>query len=121
VDGSYVTGKAEPNDIDLLLISVRYNELSVQQYLDRVCPVEAVSAHLYVEPQLPSPMLDFFTTTRRGTAKGIIQEQRLVEALASGDKTLIEARRFELLHVLADRQAIIDAIKQYEQHVSQSA
>jgi hypothetical protein len=73
VDGSYVTGKAEPNDIDLLLISVRYNELSVQQYLDRVCPVEAVSAHLYVEPQLPSPMLDFFTTTRRGTAKGIIQ------------------------------------------------
>ncbi len=49
------------------------------------------------------------------------REQRLIEALASGDETLIEARRFELLHVLADRQAIIDAIHQYEQHVPQSA
>jgi hypothetical protein len=34
VDGSYATVKAEPNDVDLLLISARYNELSVQQYLD---------------------------------------------------------------------------------------
>jgi hypothetical protein len=59
----------------------------------------------------------------RDTLTKVVQEreQCLVEALASGDKTLIEARRFELLHVLADRQAIIDAIKQYEQHVSQSA
>ncbi len=49
------------------------------------------------------------------------REQRLIEALASGDEELIEARRYELLHVLADRQAIIDAIKQYEQQVAQSA
>jgi hypothetical protein len=77
VDGSYATGKAEPNDVDLLIISMRYNELSVQQYLDRVCPVEAVSVHIYVEPQLPSPLLDFFTTTRRGTAKGIIELTRV--------------------------------------------
>jgi hypothetical protein len=77
MDGSYVTTKAEPNDVDLLIISVRYNELSVQQYLDRVCPVEAVSVHLYVEPQLPSPLLDFFTTTRRGTVKGIIELTRI--------------------------------------------
>ncbi|HEY1391312.1 MAG TPA: hypothetical protein VGF38_22430 [Ktedonobacterales bacterium] len=73
VDGSYVTGKAEPNDIDLLIITMRYNELSLQQYLDRVCPVEAVSMHIYVEPQLPNAMLDFFTTTRLGTVKGIIE------------------------------------------------
>jgi hypothetical protein len=77
VDGSYVTAKAEPNDVDLLVISTRYNELSVRQYLDRVCPVEAVSVHLYVEPQVPSPLLDFFTTTRRGTAKGIIELTRV--------------------------------------------
>ncbi len=73
VDGSYVTGKAEPNDIDLLIITMRYNELSLQQYLDRVCPVEAVSMHIYAEPRLPNAMLDFFTTTRLGTAKGIIE------------------------------------------------
>src|SRR5579885_1028905 len=73
VDGSYVTGKAEPNDIDLLIITMRYNELLLQQYLDRVCPVEAVSVHIYVEPQLPSALLDFFTTTRLGVTKGIIE------------------------------------------------
>ena len=72
VDGSYVTGKAEPNDIDLLIITTRYNELSLQRYLDQVCPVEAVSAHIYAEPRIPSALLDFFTTTRLGTAKGII-------------------------------------------------
>jgi predicted Rossmann-fold nucleotide-binding protein len=49
------------------------------------------------------------------------REQRLIEALKSGDETLIEARRYELLHVLADRQGIIDAIKTYEQRMAQSA
>jgi hypothetical protein len=59
----------------------------------------------------------------RDTLTKVVQEreQRLIEALASGDEELIEARRFELLHVLNDRQAIIDSIKQYEQHVPQSA
>lgn len=49
------------------------------------------------------------------------REQRLFEALAGGDETLIEARRYELLHVLTDRQAIIDAIKEYEQRIPRSA
>jgi tetraacyldisaccharide-1-P 4'-kinase len=59
----------------------------------------------------------------RDTLTKVVQEreQRLIEALVTGDEALIEARRFELLHVLSDRQAIIDAIKQYEQHVPQSA
>ncbi len=59
----------------------------------------------------------------RDTLTKVVQEreQRLIEALASGDETLIEARRFELLHVLSDRQAIIDAIKRYEQRIPQSA
>jgi len=59
----------------------------------------------------------------RDTLTRVVQEreQRLIEALVSADETLIEARRYELLHVLADRQAIIDAIKQYEQRVAHSA
>lgn len=76
VDGSYVTGKAEPNDIDLLVITATYNELSLRQYLDQVCPVEATSVHLYAEPQLPSALVTFFTTTRLGQVKGIIQLTR---------------------------------------------
>jgi hypothetical protein len=76
VDGSYVTAKAEPNDIDLLIISATYNELSLQQHLDQVCPVEAVSVHLYAEPQLPSALLTFFTTSRLGRPKGIVQMRR---------------------------------------------
>ena len=77
VDGSYVTGKAEPNDIDLLIITRRYNELSLRRYLEHACPVEAVSVHLYVEPRMPSALLDFFTTTRIGTPKGIIALTRV--------------------------------------------
>lgn len=59
----------------------------------------------------------------RDTLTKVVQEreQRLIDALASQDEELIEARHFELLHVLTDRQAIIDAIRQYEQHVPQSA
>lgn len=49
------------------------------------------------------------------------REQRLIDALASGDEALIEARRYELLHVLSDRQGIIDAIQAYEQRIAQSA
>jgi hypothetical protein len=76
VDGSYVTAKAEPNDIDLLLITATYTELAIQQYVDQACPVEAVSVHLYAEPQLPSALLTFFTTTRLGRPKGIVQLRR---------------------------------------------
>lgn len=59
----------------------------------------------------------------RDTLTTVVQEreQRLIAALASGDETLIEARRFELLHALADRQGIIDAIKAYEQQMQFSA
>ena len=50
------------------------------------------------------------------------REQRLFAALASGDEHLIEGRRFELLHVLRNRQGIIDAIQVYEkQQHKQSA
>jgi hypothetical protein len=59
----------------------------------------------------------------RDTLTKVVQEreQRLIEALATGDEALIEARRYELFHILADRQAIIEAIKQYEQRVAHSA
>ena len=49
------------------------------------------------------------------------REQRLFQALASGAQQLIEDRRFELLHVLRDRQAIIDAIHLYEEQHRQIA
>jgi hypothetical protein len=75
--------------------------------------------------QLPIASDEEYQDYQRGhdTLTKVVQEreQRLIEALASGDEALIEARRFELLHVLSDRQAIIDAIKQHEQHVPQSA
>jgi hypothetical protein len=49
------------------------------------------------------------------------REQRLIAALASGDEAMIEARRYELLHILADRQGIIEAINAYEQRMPRSA
>lgn len=41
----------------------------------------------------------------RDTWSKVVQEreQRLIEALASGDEALIEARRYELFYDLADR------------------
>ncbi len=75
--------------------------------------------------QLPITTEEEYHGYQRGrdTLTKVVQEreQRLITALASGDETLIEARRFELLHVLNDRQAIIDEIKCYEQRVPQSA
>jgi hypothetical protein len=70
VDGIYAPAKAEPNDVDLLLISTHFNELSLRQYLGRVCPVEAVSVDLYVEPQVPRTLLDYFTAMRHGIPRG---------------------------------------------------
>ena len=73
IDGSYVTSKAEPNDIDLLLITSHHTEPAVRRHLDQVCPVEAVSCAVYVEAALPNRIFILYTKTRAGTAKGIIQ------------------------------------------------
>ena len=73
VDGSYVTRKAEPNDVDLLIITAQHTEPQLTTYLDQVCPVEAVSLDVNVEPKQPNRLLTFFTTTRTGQDKGIIQ------------------------------------------------
>lgn len=72
VDGSYVTRKAEPNDVDLLLVTPNHTEPEIEAYLDQACPVEAVSVHVLVEPATPSEVLDFKMTTRAQQAKGII-------------------------------------------------
>lgn len=75
IDGSYITSKLEPNDVDLLIITAQHDTQTILAYLDQVCPVEAVSLGVYVEPQAPNFMLNFFTTTRAGQAKGIIELQ----------------------------------------------
>ena len=75
VDGSYVTRKAEPNDVDLLLVTPTFTEEYIKRYLTQVCPVELVSLDITVESQLPSVIFDLFTESRRGQAKGIIQLQ----------------------------------------------
>lgn len=72
VDGSYITSKTEPNDVDLLLITPNHTEPKILTYLNRVCPVEAVSVHVLVESATPNSLLDFMMTTPTNQAKGII-------------------------------------------------
>ena len=72
LDGSYITRKAEPNDLDLLIISRKSSALDLVQLLDQVCPVEAVSVDITVEPSMPNVVFDLFTETRRGQSKGIL-------------------------------------------------
>jgi hypothetical protein len=45
----------------------------MEALLDQMCPVEAISLDVNVEPQMPNRLFDLFTTTRRGQDKGIIQ------------------------------------------------
>jgi hypothetical protein len=73
IDGSYITSKAEPNDVDLLIVSAQHATQDILEYLDRVCPVEVVLLSIYVESSIPNMVFDFFTTTRTGQAKGIIE------------------------------------------------
>lgn len=73
VDGSYVTGKAEPNDVDLLIKTDRFLETEVQWHLEQVCPVEVVSLDINVESTTSDYLLDFLTTDDYGQAKGILQ------------------------------------------------
>lgn len=73
IDGSYVTSKAEPNDVDILLVTTQISTRTIILHLDQVCPVEAVSLDITAEPTLPSGVFDLFTKTRRGIEKGIIQ------------------------------------------------
>jgi len=73
VDGSYMTSKAEPNDVDLLIKTDRYLETELQQHLHQVCPVEAVSLDINVEPTTSPYLLDFLMTDDYGRAKGILQ------------------------------------------------
>lgn len=79
VDGSYVTSyvtqKAEPNDVDLLIVTTRFSARRIIGYLDQICPVKVVSMDITVEPALPNVVFDLFTETRRGRRKGIIQLQ----------------------------------------------
>lgn len=75
VDGSYVTQKAEPNDVDLLIVTTRFSARRIIGYLDQICPVKVVSMDITVEPALPNVVFDLFTETRRGRRKGIIQLQ----------------------------------------------
>ncbi len=73
VDGSYITNKAEPNDVDLLIKIDRFLETEIIDYLEQACPVEAVSLDINVEPTTQTYLFDLFTTDDLGRAKGIIQ------------------------------------------------
>ena len=73
LDGNYITRTAEPNDLDLLIISGQSSARDLVQLLDQVCPVEAVSVDITVESSMPNVVFDLFTETRRGQAKGILQ------------------------------------------------
>lgn len=73
VDGSFATAKAEPNDVDLLIVTPDHTERKLTAYLEQVCPVEAVSLDVNVEPDIANRIFDLFTMTRTGRAKGILR------------------------------------------------
>jgi hypothetical protein len=72
IDGSYITSKDEPNDVDLLAVTAHHSTRALVNHLNRVCPVEAVSLDINAEPAMPNPIFDLFTETRTGKRQGIL-------------------------------------------------
>lgn len=73
IDGSYVTGKAEPEDIDLALLSTGASETITLQRLQQE-GVNLALLDVFVETTLPDfeRWVRFFSADRTGQARGVV-------------------------------------------------
>jgi hypothetical protein len=73
IDGSYITGKLDPSDIDLALLSSGATESEVLRQLGAE-GIDLVALDLFVEVTRPGfeRWAQFFSTDRAGQARGIV-------------------------------------------------
>lgn len=73
IDGSYITGKPDPSDIDLALLSTGVTESEVLRQLGAE-GIDLVALDLFVEITRPGfeRWAQFFSTDRTGQARGIV-------------------------------------------------
>ncbi len=72
LDGSYVTSKPAPNDIDLLALTDVLDEIQVQAFFARECPIPASYLDIHADPLHRRHLVTVFTHTRANRPKGIL-------------------------------------------------
>jgi hypothetical protein len=72
VDGSYVTQKSAPIDIDFLFLTDMFDEVQIQDFFRQECPIPTTYFDIHADPLQRQHLLRIFTRTRNGTPKGII-------------------------------------------------
>jgi len=72
LDGSYVTSKPAPNDIDLLALTDVLDEIQVQEFFARECPIPATYLDIHADPLHRRHLVQVFTHTRTNRPKGIL-------------------------------------------------
>lgn len=72
VDGSFVTSKRSPVDVDLLILTDALDETQVRDFLDQTCPVPATYFDVHADPLHRRHLLNVFTRTRNNLPKGIV-------------------------------------------------
>jgi hypothetical protein len=72
IDGGFVTNKASPNDVDVLLLTDMLDEIQIQDFFNQECPVAATYLDLHADPLQRRHLVHVFTRTRNAIPKGII-------------------------------------------------
>ena len=72
IDGSFVTSKHSPNDIDLLVLTDVFDEVQVQDFFVQECPIQATYLDVHADPVLRRYLVNVFTHTRSNQPKGVI-------------------------------------------------
>ncbi len=72
IDGSYLTNKTSPVDIDVLILTDVLDEVEVQDFLNQECPVPATYFDVHADPLNRRYLVNVFTRTRSNQPKGII-------------------------------------------------
>lgn len=73
IDGSYITGKAEPEDIDLALLSMGASEtITLQRLQQEGVDLALLDVFVAMTPPDFARWVTFFSTDRSGRARGVV-------------------------------------------------
>ena len=63
IDGSFITSKPSPNDIDILVLMC-WMRFKIQDFLNQECPIPATYFDVYADPTYRRHLVNVFTRTR---------------------------------------------------------
>jgi len=72
IDGSFVSRKPSPNDIDLLFLTNILDEGEIQDFIRQECPIPFTYFDIHADPIHRRNLVNLFTHTRSNKLKGII-------------------------------------------------